>query len=412
MSRYIKKHRRQFMGVALPLFFLFVLGSIGLSVFPGWINSTYGLPGDPCSGPFDTVCDTCNGESCVLNDTLSIPTSQCANIITSGFSVTTNFDPSITAPACPLVSSFQQQQPGCWTNCAETLTVSVATTIEVPVCSPNNNFCEGISGGDQANACRTASCTTDSTFDTLHPSGCIYDFDSSAVSNAPPACILCSSPQPAGFTACGDGICEAGLGENCTSCPIDCLVPGFDDVCPVTDAVILDDACSNVPAIVFSGPPFNVSNSHTCEDGEVCTRSSCNGGPTCSNPPAPCDDITADFCCPSGCNAPVSGSCSGVSNCDIDCLPPVECPFCGNNIIDAGEQCDGTAANNCGVAGCDNATCQCNPPVPGLLEGDGVGITTCSLHPQQTLHQYQGAEAFIGLALALAGFVMLRRRAN
>jgi hypothetical protein len=426
MSRYIKKHRRQFLGVAFPLFFLFVLGSIGLSVFPGWINKSYGTPGQPCTSG-DTTCDVCDGESCVFNDTVLPATFQCANIIFIGTTETTNFDPNITAPACPLVSSFQQQQPGCWTNCAETLTVSVATTIEVPVCSPSDLFCQGISGGDQTNACRTASCTTNSTFDSTNPSGCDYNFDSTAVSNNPPACILCSAPQPAGFTACGDGICEAGLGENCTSCPDDCLIPGFTDLCPLTSGPIIQSACQLPVPIKFvtfsSGPPFNDPLSLECEDGDLCTDNACSGGTTCTVTDKNCSLDVADFCCPAGCQPPATGqTCGNNTSCDVDCLPPVECPFCGNNIIDAGEACDGTAANNCGAAGCNNATCQCRPSFIGCLQGDGVfgkesspgscdGFS-CSLNKDAGMPPAMNLW-FLGLmAAGLSLGVCLRRRAE
>jgi hypothetical protein len=414
MSRYIKKHRRQFMGVALPLFFLFLLGAIGLSVFPGWINSSYSTPGQSCSTDGD--CDLCADELCVFNDTISIPQSQCANF-PSGLP---NFNPATTDTLCPTA-----EDPTCFDICQV-----VNTSIIGPVgqCFPDDAFCQGISGGDQANACRTAVCT--STFDNSAPSGCEFDFNTAAVSNEPPACVLCSAPQPPGFTACGNGVCEPGLGETFDNCSVDCRVPGFEGPkLPQGDST-LNGACPQLAAkidfVTFSGPPFNDPNNDFCEDGDVCTQNTCN--PSTGNcdvvDPAPCNPLQADFCCPAGCNPPPTGtSCSPNDlSCDPDCLPPVDCPFCGNNIIDAGEACDGTAANNCGAAGCNNATCQCRPSFIGCLQGDGVfgkesspgscdGFS-CSLNKDAGMPPAMNLWLFGMMAAGLGLGLCLRRRAE
>jgi hypothetical protein len=247
-------------------------------------------------------------------------------------------------------------------------------------CVPDNTLCDSLN----TNQCRGDSCLPNATpFVTIdaNPTGCDYELIPTSPTNE---CKLCSAPQPPGFTACGNGICEPGLGETFANCSVDCRVPGFVGPKLPTGDPVLDGACPNpapppakIDFVTFAGPTFNVPDNAFCEDGDVCSKNTCNinTGNCDVVDPAPCDPVQADFCCPVGCHPPTGTSCSPNDlTCDPDCLPPVECPFCGNNIIDAGEQCDGTAANNCGLAGCNDTTCQCNPPIihPGCLEGDGV----------------------------------------
>jgi len=140
------------------------------------------------------------------------------------------------------------------------------------------------------------------------------------------------------------------------------------------------------PAITFPGPPFTGTGDAVCEDGDACTQSACNEQTGTCEPQAvitACSGSVSDLCCPAFC-VPFDASDPACDNdptlCDADCIPEQYCPFCGNNIIDPNEECDGTATNNCGAGGCNDATCQCNPtptstPIPPLtgrcLEGSG-----------------------------------------
>jgi hypothetical protein len=207
----------------------------------------------------------------------------------------------------------------------------------------------------------------------------------------------------------------------------------------------------------------------SCEDGDRCTQNICtfvagnynaNDPGVCSNPPITACSPVSDGCCPAGCVGPVFGqSCPvGVTatTCDPDCcspevcgngdsevqapetcddsLPsgeaginpngqavsnaecrdpgtPNECSYCGDGIVDSPtEECDGTAPNNCGTAGCDIATCLCIQQQPGFLEGDGVGISTCSLNKNATMPP---AANLLLLGVVLGGLgvgIYLRRR--
>src|SRR5215831_2182206 len=257
MSKYIKKHRYQFAGVALPLFFLFVLIAVGASIFPGWIKPSYGTPGASCvslstnsADPLLTACNVCAGEFC---SGTGIAPGTC----------------SVGATPCPA----QGEDPGCWNNCTGTVFLDTILSSTVNTfgfntqCQPNNSFCSSKSGGTQANSCRTGTCTSTQAFDPANPSGCIYDLSNAA------NCILCATPAPTTFNHCGNGICEPGLGENCTSCAADCLLPGFTDTCPLTSGTTITQACEQptITFVTFDGPPYNVRFSGTCEDGDLCT---------------------------------------------------------------------------------------------------------------------------------------------
>ncbi len=394
MSRYVKKHKWQIMGVAAPLFAVFFLVAIGLSVNPNWINKTYGTPGASCNplNSSDTTCNVCNLETC--DATSSICVDLCGNSTL----------PATPCPACPNFDGFPVfsifPKPGCWTACQEnTFTPVPGVTLEFAECSPVDSFCQDISGGTLPNACRSASCTPIATPDPNNPSGCDYE-----LIDPPPstACLNCSEPLPAGFDFCGNGICEKAHGEDCDQCPEDCLLPGFTDACPLTSGSTIEDACDNPgPRITFSsGPPFNVPNSQECEDGDLCTDNACplpNGLATCTVIDKVCD-LIADFCCPDGCTP---------SN-DPDCLEPVDCGVCGDNIINGTDECDGSNAGCPEGHVCDVENCKCVAvPSPFFIHGDGCAS---SLHPTATLTFGQSLGNFFVLGLEVVSLWLFRRK--
>lgn len=332
MSRYIQKNKRSLGGLILPLFFLLALGVLSVGAFPGWIKPVYSLPGDLCdtgapcdSGPLATACNVCNGEFCAFNQVAD--QFQCA--IDNGAGP--NFDPAATPnPACPL---GDPTQPGCWTTCEEILNINGNPGFcETPSCSPNDSFCDGISGGrpGDSNECRAGVCLPFSTPDPENPSGCDYTL-------TPDASLDCRNCIPEGLATlenCGNGICEPDEGEGCETCSIDCRTPGYDGTCLVIpdDQAQLDAICVDPPAIIFPGPPYPNGGQfpgQVCEDGNLCTTNVCNTSGTCDVTELGCEP-DADFCCPAGCAAPTGSSCREVTGapipgCDPDCYVPEQC---------------------------------------------------------------------------------------
>jgi len=513
--------------------------------------------------------------------------------------------------------------------------------ISTNLCEPDSSFCDGFSGGLEGNLCRSAQCVQGGP---ANPTGCDYSIKPN---NTDPQCILCQQPRPTTQPTCGDGSCEPELGENCQSCPVDCLVPGFDEACPRGGAIPPDQQCfgpdlglagtfgilsstytntaagttingdlgyttgpattpavngttytplapdtttypqagldqatvlaalngkactftfapgavdlatdtthgpigvytsgvycmggavsigtagitlsgsgtfifrmvgalnsvtgssvtlsnasacnvwwtptgattlaanttfiGNVidaagitigstvdwtgralafggtvstdsdtitvptppippvptfcgpppPAITFPGPPFTGSGDAVCEDGDACTQSACNQQTGTCEPQTnitACSGSSSDLCCPAFCvpfDANDPACASNPTLCDADCIPEQYCPFCGNNIVDPGETCDGTATNNCGTAGCNNATCQCNttPPPPlvgrcvegsgfnndsGNAPGDCTGWSGCSLGTEGSASGFM-----LPMSAVLLGILLVQRR--
>lgn len=236
------------------------------------------------------------------------------------------------------------------------------------VCVPDDTFCEGMAGGDSnPNVCRIAFCDPNATSRGSNPTGCEYFIDPSPTPI--PQCFQCNDDTAPFDNHCPNGACEPGLGENPTSCPEDCLVPGMS--LPLPSQAEMDNACVP-PSITFNGPPFNVGNTGFCEDGNVCTTDTCVGGTTCDHTDNGCSLDTSDLCCPSTCSAPpAGGTCGNDTGCDVDCkeiacpLPtpsPTPPPFAG--CLEGG---GGWGEKN--GPGCGGAACALNPAasaVPGL----------------------------------------------
>lgn len=326
--------------------------------------------GDP-DDPLIRACDRCAGEFC------DGQTNTCAQG---------------SIPPCP---NPQIIQPGCWTSCENTLESGDGFFI-VPECVPNDNFCNDISGGNASNECRVGVCSTDPEVAVTNPSGCDYTLETDNSSE----CRNCIPEGLATLENCGNGICEPDEGEACDTCAVDCLLPGFEDVCPLTTGIVIRQACQlPIPQVTFDGPPYNVEGLQNCEDGDLCTDNTCNeSDPTiCDVTPKSCKP-DADFCCPSGCVAPTSGTCHEVTGapipgCDPDCYVP--------------EQCVPTPSPT-------------PPPVfAGCLEGGGgwgeksgpgCGGAACSLNTAASAIPGFGFFLSMGAALALGAYRNLRRR--
>jgi len=212
---------------------------------------------------------------------------------------------------------FPNGAPDCF-HCVNSLIIG-----QVGHCVADDTFCAGIAGGTGPNDCRIAVCTDVSTF--TQPTGCDYVIDPSPTPI--PQCFQCNDSTAPFANHCPNGACEPGQGETTATCPEDCVVPGMTPT-PLPTQADMTDACTpSVPAITFDGPPFNVSGSLDCEDGNVCTGDSCSGG-SCVHTNLGCSHDVSDLCCPGSCHAPAAGTlCGNDLNCDTDCKPQIPCPL-------------------------------------------------------------------------------------
>lgn len=376
MARLLRKKRTSLVAVILPTALLLLLGIMSVGVFPGWVRPVYGTPGDSCSTDNPNDCDACNLETCVNNPPFGL---QCQNGDGS-------FSPTASpTPFCPNVA----EAPGCWTTCNE---VPNGNGIEEAICSPNDNFCQDISGGDQSNECRAAVCVDFNPNEPFNISGCEYTLDTDQSTE----CRNCLPEGLATLENCGNGICEPDEGEACNTCSIDCLIPGFEETCPLTTGIIIRQACQPIPGITFDGPPYNVPGSTECEDGDLCTDNACSqtAGDVCDVTPKSCEP-DADFCCPAGCAAPTGDSCREVTGapipgCDPDCYVP--------------EDCVPTPTPPPVFAGCLQGS-----GLSGEKGGPGCGGFACSLNTAETLPSHGMALALLA-SLGLMGLLSLRKR--
>jgi hypothetical protein len=191
---------------------------------------------------------------------------------------------------------------------------------------------------------------------------------------------------------CGNGICQGDpIGENSENCSEDCF-------------------CGN----------GTLDPGEECEPTrKVCIEDSANAGEDCLSD-IDCGDIVIDRCTPieevSRLQSTGGGACQPVdagNDCRDDCIQP----RCGNNLLDAGETCDGTDAEACGDLGCNEA-CECNeepddggqvpppPTAPGLeLRGNCISSLVPLQGFQPTLLGWG-----LGFGLSLGSLAYLRKR--
>lgn len=167
-------------------------GSVGVSpttplACDGTAGQWAGCRGNGCAVCSEELtnypCYFQNHPSCVRNNT-------CAG---SFFTCNAACPQPSTADACGSCDGTPGQWAGCRGNgcavCAELLTNYPCYQQHHPGCFVNNT-CAGVFGTCNAHC------------------------------PAPSAADACAPPPPPGF--CGDGICNASIGENCSSCPSDC----------------------------------------------------------------------------------------------------------------------------------------------------------------------------------------------
>ena len=179
----------------------------------------------------------------------------------------------------------------------------------------NGEFCDGSETCDAVNDCQAGSMpcaageSCDEVGDVCVPSPVC---DNDGVCETDEDCLNCANDCISGTipgAVCGNGVCEAGDGENALTCSADC-----------------NSTLNGKPSGRFACG-FN--------DGygpEACD-SRCNaGGNTCTETPV---GPAGDFCCG-------DDTCEGDENsstCSLDCGAPA---VCGNGIIEFGEMCDGS----------------------------------------------------------------------
>jgi hypothetical protein len=137
--------------------------------------------------------------------------------------------------------------------------------------------------------------------------------------------------QPFGCE-CGDGVCDANVGEDCSTCPTDC------GACP---------ACGDGTADLGEecGEP-----SLSCPNNEVCVGCRCL--PLCGDGTVQSgEQCDGGQCCNGNCTFS-TGSCSDGNNCTVN-------DVCQNNQCISGTPKDCSDGRACSVDSCDTTTGQC-----------------------------------------------------
>ena len=208
-----------------------------------------------------------------------------------------------------------------------------------------NNVIEGgevCDGTDLGGAtCSSQGCTGGGTlacnvtcdgFDTSGCSGCPV-CDNDGVCEAGEDCFNCAGDCVSGTTsgaACGNGVCEAGDGEDCVTCPADC-----------------NGVQNGKPAGRFCCGAGGGTNPLPCSD-PVCT----SGGFSCTDVPQP----PVSFCCG-----------------DLMCEGSESCSNCALDCTDGAEICTGGVDEDCdGAVDCADSDCSLVPACTGGACGDGV----------------------------------------
>ena len=141
-----------------------------------------------------------------------------------------------------------------------------------------------------------------------------------------------------------------------------CTTPGCESGICVQDHIVVNctnmlDECNNAtcdPATGLCTVPDPKPLSTECGAGDLCAPEHCDGAGNCvaNGPPVNCNDN--DRCTDDSCDS-ATGMCVNTPN---------SVCACGNNIVDPGEDCDGTADDACGEDEECNEFCRCEPIVP------------------------------------------------
>ncbi len=224
----------------------------------------------------------------------------------------------------------------------------------MPVDCSDGLFCNGVESCDRAaGGCQAGS-------DPCPDDGCIESQDTCIPCDGDGACESdedcdnCPTDCFSGMAICGNGVCEAGDGEDCVSCEADCNG-------------------------VQNGPP---GNRFCCGDGDgegplSCRDSRCStAGWLCTAVPFP------PSCCGDGdCtgtetrrNCLIDCSCTGAADCDDDDACTVDHCTDGTCTYQAVSCADGNA---CTADTCDPADGRCTHQEVGCDDGDACTVDSC-----------------------------------
>ncbi len=226
----------------------------------------------------------------------------------------------------------------CTVDSCNEATDSIVNTPDDSLCD-NGLFCDGTETCDAVNDCQAGTevqCAPGEACDEATDACVVSACDNDGICEVGEDCGTCPNDCIGGTTSgasCGNGVCEAGDGENASLCPADC-----------------NGITSGKPANRFSCG-FGDSNNNNpvgCSDSR-CTSE----GYQCTEVPV----VPASYCCgDSTCSGPEDSS-----SCSLDCGEPPPEPVCGNGIIETGEICDGAAlsGDTCQDLGYSGGTLAC-----------------------------------------------------
>jgi hypothetical protein len=200
----------------------------------------------------------------------------------------------------------------------------------------NGDFCDGAETCNATLDCQDGTevqCAPGEACDEATDVCVVSACDNDGICEVGEDCGTCPNDCIGGTTSgasCGNGVCEAGDGENASLCPADCN--GITNGKPANRFSCGFGDSSNNNSVGCSDPRCT-SDGYQCTEDPVVPASYCCGDSTCSGP----EDSTS---------------------CSLDCGAP---PVCGNGIIETGEICDGAALSDdtCQDLGYDGGTLAC-----------------------------------------------------
>lgn len=282
-----------------------------------------------CECVIDSDCDdgnVCTNDSCIDGACVSADNRVLCN----------DGDACTTGDRC-----FEGSCEGVLLDCDDRISCTIDSCVG-GVCVHNTQACscESDADCDDGDPCTDDFCTASRTCSNLAQESCCGDNVCDAVESYCSCPSDCEPPS----AVCGNGVCEAGDGEDCLTCPSDCageqggnprdrFCCGFGGQNPVG---CLAGLCS--------------ANGFLCMEqagATCCGDGVCEGDETNCNCPDDCDPVLRE----SGAEACTDGAdndCDGFADCnDQDCADEPSCWACDNDgVCELGEDCK-SCPNDC-----------------------------------------------------------------